>query len=140
MTGSPPTVYGTPTVRTAHLLLRPLEDRDRAPLAALNADQPFDEFTRDLIAGDLAVSPDQGTWVITSFGVANAISLPLTVAENCRVVPTWTVAEVGQIVTPTVSSAPDTVTGMEELVASTRTVTTRTKAESHLITAGCVGS
>src|SRR5499427_11128264 len=29
------------------------------------------------MAGDLAVSPDQGTWVITSFGVANAISLPL---------------------------------------------------------------
>jgi MFS transporter, DHA2 family, multidrug resistance protein len=30
------------------------------------------------IAGDLGVSPEQGTWVITSFGVANAISLPLT--------------------------------------------------------------
>src|SRR3954462_5510603 len=30
------------------------------------------------IAGDLGVSPDQGTWVITSFGVANAIALPLT--------------------------------------------------------------
>src|SRR5216117_2930778 len=30
------------------------------------------------MAGDLSVSPDQGTWVITSFGVANAISLPLT--------------------------------------------------------------
>jgi DHA2 family multidrug resistance protein len=30
------------------------------------------------IAGDLGVSTDQGTWVITSFGVANAISLPLT--------------------------------------------------------------
>ena len=30
------------------------------------------------IAGDLGVSPDQGTWVITSFGVANAISLPRT--------------------------------------------------------------
>jgi DHA2 family multidrug resistance protein len=30
------------------------------------------------IAGDLAVAPDQGTWVITSFAVANAISLPLT--------------------------------------------------------------
>jgi len=30
------------------------------------------------IAGYLGVSPDQGTWVITSFGVANAISLPLT--------------------------------------------------------------
>ena len=30
------------------------------------------------MAGDLGVSPDQATWVITSFGVANAISLPLT--------------------------------------------------------------
>ncbi len=30
------------------------------------------------IAGDLGVSPDQATWVITSFGVANAISLPIT--------------------------------------------------------------
>jgi DHA2 family multidrug resistance protein len=30
------------------------------------------------MAGDLGVAPDQGTWVITSFGVANAISLPLT--------------------------------------------------------------
>src|SRR5215468_9816270 len=30
------------------------------------------------IAGDLGVSPDQGTWVITSFGVANAIAVPLT--------------------------------------------------------------
>nr|WP_304518285.1 DHA2 family efflux MFS transporter permease subunit [Comamonas sp. Y33R10-2] len=30
------------------------------------------------IAGDVGVSPSQGTWVITSFGVANAISVPLT--------------------------------------------------------------
>ena len=30
------------------------------------------------IAGDLGVSPQQGTWVITSFGVANAIAVPLT--------------------------------------------------------------
>jgi DHA2 family multidrug resistance protein len=30
------------------------------------------------IAGNLGVSPTQGTWVITSFGVANAISVPLT--------------------------------------------------------------
>lgn len=30
------------------------------------------------IAGDVGVSPAQGTWVITSFGVANAISVPLT--------------------------------------------------------------
>lgn len=30
------------------------------------------------ISGDLGVSSDQGTWVITSFAVANAISMPLT--------------------------------------------------------------
>jgi len=30
------------------------------------------------ISGDLGVSPSQGTWVITSFAVANAISIPLT--------------------------------------------------------------
>lgn len=30
------------------------------------------------ISGDVGVSPNQGTWVITSFAVANAISVPLT--------------------------------------------------------------
>jgi len=30
------------------------------------------------IAGDMGVSPTQGTWIITSFAVANAISVPLT--------------------------------------------------------------
>lgn len=30
------------------------------------------------IAGNLGSSNSQGTWVITSFGVANAISIPLT--------------------------------------------------------------
>jgi len=30
------------------------------------------------ISGDLGISLSQGTWVITSFGVANAISVPLT--------------------------------------------------------------
>lgn len=30
------------------------------------------------ISGDLGVSTSQGTWVITSFGVANAIAVPLT--------------------------------------------------------------
>ena len=30
------------------------------------------------IAGNLGVSTDQGTWVITSFAVANGISVPLT--------------------------------------------------------------
>ena len=30
------------------------------------------------IAGALAISPDQGTWVITSYSVAEAICVPLT--------------------------------------------------------------
>jgi drug resistance transporter, EmrB/QacA subfamily len=30
------------------------------------------------IAGDLAVSPDQGTWVITSFAVSNAVAVPIS--------------------------------------------------------------
>lgn len=30
------------------------------------------------IAGDLGVSPNQGAWLVTSFGVANAIAVPLT--------------------------------------------------------------
>jgi MFS transporter, DHA2 family, multidrug resistance protein len=40
------------------------------------------------IAGDLGVSPSQGTWVITSFAVANAISVPLT---------GWLTQRVGQV-------------------------------------------
>ena len=31
-----------------------------------------------VIAGDLGAATTQGTWVITSFAVANAISVPLT--------------------------------------------------------------
>ncbi|HEU0198295.1 MAG TPA: DHA2 family efflux MFS transporter permease subunit, partial [Nevskiaceae bacterium] len=30
------------------------------------------------IAGDLAVSPDQGTWIITSFAVSNAVTVPIS--------------------------------------------------------------
>lgn len=30
------------------------------------------------IAGDLAVSPDQGTWIITSFAVSNAVAVPIS--------------------------------------------------------------
>jgi DHA2 family multidrug resistance protein len=40
------------------------------------------------IAGDVGVSPSQGTWVITSFAVANAISVPLT---------GWLTQRVGQV-------------------------------------------
>ena len=37
------------------------------------------------IAGDLGVSPDQGTWIITSFGVANAISLPVNALNRAAI-------------------------------------------------------
>jgi DHA2 family multidrug resistance protein len=40
------------------------------------------------ISGDLGVSADQGTWVITSFAVANAISVPLT---------GWLTERIGQV-------------------------------------------
>lgn len=40
------------------------------------------------IAGDLGVSPNQGTWIVTSFGVATAISMPLT---------GWVVQRVGTV-------------------------------------------
>ncbi len=40
------------------------------------------------ISGDMGVSPQQGTWVITSFAVANAISVPLT---------GWLTMRIGQV-------------------------------------------
>ncbi|TFV98585.1 DHA2 family efflux MFS transporter permease subunit [Oxalobacteraceae bacterium OM1] len=40
------------------------------------------------ISGDLGVSPQQGTWVITSFAVSNAISVPLT---------GWLTMRIGQV-------------------------------------------
>jgi DHA2 family multidrug resistance protein len=44
------------------------------------------------IAGDLAVSPNQGTWVISSYGLASAIAVPLTgwLAKRCGEVRTFT--------------------------------------------------
>jgi MFS transporter, DHA2 family, multidrug resistance protein len=47
------------------------------------------------IAGDLGVSPDEGTWVITSFAVANAISMPLT---------GWLTRRIGQVRLFTIST------------------------------------
>jgi DHA2 family multidrug resistance protein len=40
------------------------------------------------ISGNMGVSPQQGTWVITSFAVANAISIPLT---------GWLTMRIGQV-------------------------------------------
>ena len=48
------------------------------------------------IAGSLGVSPNQGTWVITSFAVANGISVPLTgwLMQRYGVVRTFVVSVV----------------------------------------------
>jgi MFS transporter, DHA2 family, multidrug resistance protein len=49
------------------------------------------------IAGSLAISPDQGTWVITSYSVAEAICVPLTgfLAARFGVVRTYLLAMTG---------------------------------------------
>ncbi len=51
-------------------------------------DQTIANVSLPTIAGNLGVSPNQGTWVITSFGVATAISLPLT---------GWLARRIGQV-------------------------------------------
>jgi len=64
----------------------PLAGRERAlGTLALSAaifmnvlDTSIANVSLPAISGDLGVSTSQGTWVITSFGVANAISVPLT--------------------------------------------------------------
>ena len=49
------------------------------------------------IAGGLAISPDQGTWVITSYSVAEAICVPLTgwLAARFGTVRTYLIAMIG---------------------------------------------
>ena len=49
------------------------------------------------IAGSLAISPDQGTWVITSYSVAEAVCVPLTgwLASRFGTVRTYLVAMTG---------------------------------------------
>src|SRR2546423_8850414 len=46
------------------------------------------------IAGNLGVSANQGTWIITSFAVANGVSVPLTgwLMQRFGVVPTFVVS------------------------------------------------
>src|SRR5262245_63587447 len=51
-------------------------------------DQTIANVSIPTIAGNLGVSPNQGTWVVTSFGVATAISLPLT---------GWLARRIGQV-------------------------------------------
>lgn len=70
----------------AHIPLPPLEGSARVwGTVALSAatfmnvlDSSIANVSLPAIAGDLGVSTTQGTWVITSFAVANAIAVPLT--------------------------------------------------------------
>lgn len=75
-----------PSLASAHLPPPPLSGSARLwGTLALSAatfmnvlDTSIANVSLPAIAGDLGVSPNQGTWVITSFGVANAIAVPLT--------------------------------------------------------------
>ena len=70
----------------AHITYPPLEGSARVwGTIALSAatfmnvlDSSIANVSLPAIAGDLGVSSTQGTWVITSFAVANAIAVPLT--------------------------------------------------------------
>ena len=93
MTASTPAVTGTPA-RGAAPAAAPSPFSQAQPLqgaarlwgtVALSAatfmnvlDSSIANVSLPAIAGDLGVSPNQGTWVVTSFGVANAIAVPLT--------------------------------------------------------------
>lgn len=43
-----------------------------------NVDSTISNVAIPTISGFLGASTDEGTWVITSFGVANAIAIPVT--------------------------------------------------------------
>src|SRR5438045_6064723 len=67
---APPPLHGTPLVLGTVAL---------SAATFMNVlDTSIANVSLPAIAGDLGVSPNQGTWVITSFAVANAIAVPLT--------------------------------------------------------------
>ena len=84
------------STQATHIEYPPLEGKTRAlGTLALGAatfmtvlDTSIANVSLPAIAGDLGVSPTQGTWVITSFAVANAIAVPLT---------GWVTQRVGQV-------------------------------------------
>lgn len=90
------TLEGKPTAMTTNAPLAPLEGSARVwGTVALSLavfmnvlDSSIANVSIPAISGDLGVSPQQGTWVITSFAVANAISVPLT---------GWLTKRIGQV-------------------------------------------
>ena len=65
-----------PPLRGAHTLIGTLGVSLATFMTVL--DSSIANVSLPAIAGDMGVSPSQGTWVVTSFAVANAISVPLT--------------------------------------------------------------
>ncbi|MDC7690604.1 DHA2 family efflux MFS transporter permease subunit [Vogesella indigofera] len=86
----------------------PLEGRSRAlvtlALSLATFMQVLDTTIANVaiptIAGDLGASTSQGTWVITSFGVANAISVPITgwLAKRVGEVRLFLLATIGFVI------------------------------------------
>ena len=73
---APPKVAGYPPLRGGQLVLGTVALSLATFMNVL--DTSIANVSIPAIAGDMGVSPSQGTWVITSFAVANAISVPLT--------------------------------------------------------------
>ncbi len=73
---APPAAAGLPPLRGAQLVLGTISLSLATFMNVL--DSSIANVSVPAIAGDMGVSPTQGTWVITSFAVANAISMPLT--------------------------------------------------------------
>ena len=74
--GGPPAAPSFPPLSGAQLLMGTLALSLATFMNVL--DTSIANVSIPAISGDLGVSPSQGTWVITSFAVANAISVPLT--------------------------------------------------------------
>jgi len=73
---APPAVVAFPPLRGGALVLGTIALSLATFMNVL--DTSIANVSIPAIAGDMGVSPAQGTWVITSFAVANAISVPLT--------------------------------------------------------------
>ena len=71
-----PNGYALPPLRGAELVMGTLALSLATFMNVL--DSSIANVSIPAIAGDFGVSPNQGTWVITSFAVSNAISVPLT--------------------------------------------------------------
>lgn len=76
MAGPAPAAAAHPPLTGAQLVLGTLALSGATFMNVL--DTSIANVSIPAISGDLGVSPTQGTWVITSFAVANAISVPLT--------------------------------------------------------------